>query len=99
MSARDVIAKAICQRWFGGNDVDADDRAIARIAIEALTAAGYRILGPDDLDKVTVERFRQEIERLTPHYQSQTATDAGRRQILEHFDAFSLRALTGGEDD
>lgn len=27
-----------------------------------------------------------EINRLRPHYQSMTATDAGRRQMLDHFE-------------
>lgn len=35
---------------------------------------------------------REEIIRLRPHYQSQTATDAGRRQILDHFEAMLTAA-------
>lgn len=34
------------------------------------------------------ESFIAEIERLRPHYQSITATDAGRRQMLDHFERF-----------
>lgn len=49
VSARDVIARAMPQ--LGGNMLkDADD------ILAALTAAGYRILAPGDLDPVTIER-------------------------------------------
>lgn len=47
MSARDVIANRIA----GPNAKNWADATIA-----ALTAVGYRILGPDELDPVTAER-------------------------------------------
>lgn len=48
MSARDVIEQALMKAThlpFG-----------TRAVLEALTAAGYRLIGPDELDRVTVER-------------------------------------------
>lgn len=48
MSAREILTS-----WFSGY---ANPEGRADATIEALTAAGYRILSPDELDTVTVER-------------------------------------------
>lgn len=57
MSARDVIANRIAgpsaKNW-------------ANATIAALTAAGYRILGPDEIDPVTVERCIAIVEAKAP---------------------------------
>lgn len=60
MSAREVIAQTLFE--FSGNGQGVDDM-LAEIAnaqtetiIDALTAAGYRILGPGELDGGTLKR-------------------------------------------
>jgi len=50
MSAREIIAKKL--KDMGVHHVDIG----AGLLLSGLTAAGYRILGPDDIDPVTVER-------------------------------------------
>ena len=50
MSAREVLSG--CLEWELGTAANEEADKI----IEALTAAGYRILGPGDLDAETVER-------------------------------------------
>lgn len=50
-SAREVIAKQV--RW---GEVDRVSVEVAHNVISALTAAGYRIIGPDELDDVTLEK-------------------------------------------
>lgn len=52
---REIIAKRI----VGPKALDWADAVI-----EALHAAGYRILGPDEVDPVTVERCAEVAERL-----------------------------------
>jgi len=94
MSARDVIAGSLACQKDAALFVAHADRIVT-----ALTAAGYSIVHRDENHGPTVDRFRQEIARLLPHYQSQTATDAGRRQLLEHFETFALRALPDGGVD
>lgn len=42
-----------------------------------------------DQANTTVSELLDEIDRLRPHYQSGTATDAGRRQMLDHFAEFA----------
>ncbi len=91
MTARYVIAVGLAGQKDAAPFVAHADRIIA-----ALTAAGYSIVHESEIHGATVDRFRQEIARLLPHYQSQTATDAGRRQMLEHLEAFALRALPDG---
>lgn len=66
MSAREVIAQTLFE--FSGNGQGVDDM-LAEIAnaqtetiIDALTAAGYRILGPSELDVETMERCAKLIE-------------------------------------
>jgi hypothetical protein len=56
---REIIAKAISGTPFPS------PRIFRRVegAISELTAAGYRILGPDDLDPVTLERAASEYEK------------------------------------
>lgn len=48
--ARDVIARALAS--VGAFDSEGE----ATVVDMALTAAGYRILGPDELDPVTLEK-------------------------------------------
>ncbi len=54
MSARDIIAS-----WMSGY---AGSEGRADNAIEDLTAAGWRLVGPDEVDPVTVERCAQLVE-------------------------------------
>lgn len=51
--ARDVIARALAS--VGAFDSEGE----ATVVDMALTAAGYRILGPDEVDPVTVERIAE----------------------------------------
>lgn len=81
MSARDVIANRIA-------GPSAKNWADATIA--ALTAVGYRILGPDEIDPVTVEKCAEVAEHAAVR-----THDCG-----VHADniASAIRALpTGGE--
>lgn len=57
-SAREVIAKRI-----------AGESALAWAdkVIDSLTAAGYRIIGPDELDDVTIDRCARIVERSAPN--------------------------------
>lgn len=52
MSARDVIAKAA---WDAHRRCESYDQYAVRI-LTALTSAGFRILSPDEVDAVTVEK-------------------------------------------
>ncbi|MHA6684441.1 hypothetical protein [Mesorhizobium sp. A556] len=56
MSARDVIARTIQTYLRHDNPTFSGTNLFAHGVLEALTTAGYRILGPDELDPVTVER-------------------------------------------
>lgn len=70
MSARDVIARAIEQP-----PIEADT---AGMIVAALHAAGYRILGPDDIDPVTLERCaRVADESRSYHGWISQSTQAG----------------------
>lgn len=51
MSARDLLTRVMADA--GLDNVRDDD---ADFVIEALTAAGWRLVGPDEVDPVTVER-------------------------------------------
>lgn len=55
MSAREIIA-AILARDAGRKYVLWQDSELSDTIVEQLTAAGHRILGPDELCPVTVER-------------------------------------------
>jgi hypothetical protein len=54
MSARDIIADILwpVQDWDG---IEANAAGAADAILEALTASGYRIVGPGEMDAVTVE--------------------------------------------
>lgn len=95
MTARDVIADALRKAAPTGESCEMKARWIS----EALTAAGYSIVHESEIHGATVDRFRQEIKRLKPHYQHQTTVNAGRRQMLEHFEVFACRALPDGGVD
>lgn len=56
--ARDVIAWALAS--VGAFDSEGE----ATVVDMALTAAGYRILGPGELDAETVERCIKELNKL-----------------------------------
>lgn len=53
-TARDVIARALDE-----TGLDCVDDVDATFVIDALHAAGYRVLGPGELDGETVERCAQ----------------------------------------
>lgn len=64
MSARDVIARALHDQIdlrFGAVPWEDD---CARVAIEALTAAGYTIIRDDENHKATVERCAQIADEI-----------------------------------
>lgn len=97
MSARDVMAQAICERWFCGNDRSADDETIARIASDALTASGYRILAPGELDPETVERCAKvadgaEQMRVRLFEQNEASINA-HKAVQAHDIATAIRSL------
>lgn len=72
MSARDVIARALFEtdrsdiRTADWSDQYESVRNKFREQADRLTAAGYRILGPDEVDPVTRERCAQIVERSAP---------------------------------
>lgn len=55
MSAREIIAQALEDGNFVDVDFSIDDASAAEAILEALAAAGYRILAPGELDKETLE--------------------------------------------
>lgn len=81
MSARDLIDEA-ARRY-----PDVPD-AIAQRAINNLEAAGYRLLGPDEVDPVTVERV---ADAALDVCLSDDAYSLTRRQALD-----KIRALASG---
>lgn len=46
----------------------------------------------------TASAVMAEIRRLRPHYASNTATDAGRRQMLDHFEKLLVDRVEGGAE-
>lgn len=51
------------------------------------------------LSRPAVKGLAEEVERLRPHYQSNSMLDVGRRQLLDHFAELALSSLsppTGG---
>lgn len=68
-TAREIIARHLCtmaaQGWSGISPFErAAYRTTAAGMVEALTAAGFRILGPGELDVETVERCIKELNKL-----------------------------------
>lgn len=61
MSAREIIANARHSHACDGGYSVAGGAA-ADAALAALTSAGYRILGPDEVDAVTVEKCTEVAE-------------------------------------
>ncbi|MCJ8138632.1 hypothetical protein [Falsirhodobacter halotolerans] len=55
--------------------------------LETTRALAARATSPRD---TTHTGLLAEVARLRPHYQSQTATDIARRQMLDHFEKFAL---------
>ncbi len=53
--AREIIAK-----WAWGTETSA--RGNATMALRELSNAGFRILGPDEVDQVTVEKCAEAVE-------------------------------------
>ena len=63
---REIIATDFERYPVVGPYLDIRDGAeLAERAIEALTAAGYRILGPDELDDVTLEKAAEAAENAS----------------------------------
>lgn len=60
MTAREIIARAISEDISGGWVEEYDETADA--VLTALTAAGYRILAPGDVDPETVDRCAQAVK-------------------------------------
>lgn len=60
MSARDVAAKAFMADWNWGQE---RAHIVSEHLLEALTAAGYRILAPGDLDAATIEACVKEVQK------------------------------------
>lgn len=86
MSARDIIAEA-----FGGGS------GLAQFALDRLTAAGYRILAPGEIDKETVERCQRVIaERRALLHQQFEAVDISREDAVYRFLRDALRSLQDG---
>jgi hypothetical protein len=82
MSARDVIAAKLPTKL---------NEAWAEEIITALTAAGYRLIGPGELDRETIERCAQVADRIGNQYWEGSASSAS--DI-----AAALRSLQGGLD-
>jgi hypothetical protein len=51
-----------------------------------------------DKHNAEIDLIAGEIRRLKPAYQSGSALDAGRRQLLDHFEEFMKRERTGQQD-
>lgn len=67
--AREIIAQYLCDRagqgWSGISTFErAAYRTVAQGMIAALTAAGFRIIGPDEVDQVTLERAAEVAANL-----------------------------------
>lgn len=71
-----------------------DDPAHATV-IANLVSAGFRLVGPDELDPATVERCAQVVAARGPATQDMTST-----MICDALDeaAAALRTLTGGNN-
>lgn len=99
MSARDVIARALFEtdrsdiRTADWSDQYESVRNKFREQADRLTAAGYRILGPDELDPVTVERCARTAAG-TPWY-VKTSPDHIRARTSEEY-AAEIRSLGDG---
>jgi len=105
-SAREIIAAATYESWENIPaastrtwDVYCDKltggahhfRKHAGAAIEALTAAGFRILAPGELDPATVERC---ADFALNEFQRDFESPAGWREQF----ATAIRTLTGGNN-
>lgn len=90
MSARDVIAEEL-EDEFGHY---ADERAVD--ILSALAAAGYRLIGPEQLDRETIERCVSTILEWTPLAQDNCDIRIAMR--LQDA-AAALRSLQGGDGD
>lgn len=82
--AREIIAGAIADIYPEPADASYSSALNASVrAIRHLTSAGYRILGPDEVDAVTVEKCATEMEVNWGHVCTPELRDA-------------IRALKGG---
>lgn len=103
MSARDVIASELARiSRVDMSEAPRYARASVRTAAlhveRALTAAGYRILGPDEVDPVTLERaelacFHQQSKI---HERKRTEWDRGNDSAVNGC-IHAIRALASGE--
>ncbi len=79
MNARDVIAEELEDEFGHYADERADD------ILSALTAAGYRLIGPGELDRETIERCAAFV--------ADVPSDLPRHKL-----SAALRSLQGGDD-
>jgi hypothetical protein len=70
------------------------DQTYASAIITALHAAGFRILGPDEVDQVTLEKCAAEVKLLRQLLHSQTITlDVGREDMAYFLAEDAIRAI------
>lgn len=87
--AREIIARQV--RW---GEVDRVSVEVADNVISALTSAGFRILGPDEIDGPTLEKCAAEVKHLRQLLHSQTITlDVGREDTAYFLAEDAIRAL------
>lgn len=93
-TAREIIARHLCtmaaQGWSAISPFErAAYRTTAAGMVEAVTTAGFRVLGPDEVDPVTVEKCAEVVERMLRFADTTSEADIA---ISE-----AIRALTSGE--
>lgn len=93
-SAREVIAEICREFWDEGEPVGPYAYSMADGIISTLTTAGYRILGPDELDDVTdAEMWTGEGDGFKSFTLSQKVADRWRKGGLK---VTEYRSLKGG---
>lgn len=100
MSATDIMAKAILEAGknmgaLAHHSAKTFEEKIVAFQIEALTAAGYRLLGPDELDPVTVSKCIEELEAIVIRLPLAGGVLDGASIASGQYIA-ALRSLTGG---
>lgn len=98
MSAREIIAGVEIDRMLGASIVPGMSAADA--ILTALSDAGYRIVGPGELDGETLERAARTVERYSSF---PPPTNRAAQYHITHCVkpnlAAALRSLNGGRDD
>ena len=92
MSGRATIIEHLSV-WTWGDVKNAD--AQARMAVKDLTAAGCRLLGPDELDRLEAEWTRADFLRL--HAGEMSAQEMRTAKAVIHAFAAAIRALAERE--